>query len=249
MTLENLKVKSIEFSVRYKAPQREFVSRNKTSHIIGLKLSGDAEHRFADKSFNLKAGDVYFLNREEDYDVRETEPGIAFSVHFTTYEPVKTPSFSVPSGNSDEFMRLLVKIEKSIASRSDENRLMSEFYAFCSAVVKLVKKSYSPKDKRMEEVKEFINLHFREKSCLDDAAELCGLTRRRFNDVFSGHFGITPNRYLVGIKIHLACNLLKNVNISVTDVAQMCGFSDVYYFSRVFRQEVGVSPGKYRREL
>lgn len=248
MEFENLKIKNINFTIRYSPSKREFISRNKPSHIIGLQLSGSAKHCFENQTFTIKEGDLYFLNQEEDYDVtvldKTTE---SFSIHFTTYEPILTSSFCIPCGSNSEYLKSLERIEQLSNSKTDEHRLTAEFYLFCSKVMKCRQKLYSPKDKRMEQTLKYLHEHFKEKSCLEQAALLCGLSRRRFNDLFQKEYEITPNRYLILLKIDLAKKLLQTEYLQISEIASLCGFSDVYYFSKVFKQETGISPGEYKR--
>jgi len=242
---EDLKIKKLEFTIRYRSKMTEFPSRNKPYHIMGIQLSGSAEHYFHHQHFTINPNCVYFLNQKDDYDVKVLEPTEAFSVHFTTYEPIETPSFCVPTGNGSEIIKLLEKIEKKEINRSDELSMIADFYTLCSRIRTVYKKSYVPKDKRMEEIAEYIHTHFKDKDCLEQAAKLCSLTRRRFNDVFKQYYNITPNRYLIDFKIDLAKKLLKTEYLSVSEIAERCGFSDLYYFSKVFKEETGFSPSKY----
>ena len=43
--------------------------------------------------------------------------------------------------------------------------------------------------------------------------------------------------------------LLENEYISISEDSDICGFSDQYYFARVFKQETGISPGKYKKRV
>lgn len=45
-----------------------------------------------------------------------------------------------------------------------------------------------------------------------------------------------------------ACQLLKSPSIKVRDVSEMCGYSDPFYFSKVFKENFGMSPTKYQQE-
>ncbi|HAE59395.1 MAG TPA: ATPase, partial [Anaerolineae bacterium] len=65
---------------------------------------------------------------------------------------------------------------------------------------------------------------------------------------FRQETGLTPMVYLNRYRVHQAQTLLATTRQSVTAIALACGFSDVNYFSRVFRQEIGRSPLAYRRE-
>jgi AraC-like DNA-binding protein len=53
--------------------------------------------------------------------------------------------------------------------------------------------------------------------------------------------------YLRRYRIRQACELLKNTNLSITQVAAAVGFSESAHFSRTFQREVGMTPRAYRR--
>ena len=56
----------------------------------------------------------------------------------------------------------------------------------------------------------------------------------------------TPIEYLNEYRIEKASHLLLSTDISVTNIAYSCGFSDLSYFIKTFKKKMGVSPGKYR---
>ncbi|MBQ9357134.1 MAG: helix-turn-helix domain-containing protein [Prevotella sp.] len=61
-------------------------------------------------------------------------------------------------------------------------------------------------------------------------------------------FGTSPGNYLLNQRIEHACQLLRQPNIYVADVAYRCGFSDPKYFSRCFKKLVGQTPTDYQKE-
>lgn len=178
-----------------------------------------------------------------------SEKGVAFSVHFTTYEPIDTESFCVKTAKANDIVRLLTIIEKEFLSKNNELGLMSDVYALCSELNKIYQKSYFPKDKRMINAEKYINTHFAENGCLAEAVGQSFLSRRRFNDLFKSSFGLTPNRYLTCLKINYAKNLISTNYFSISQIAEMCGFSDVYYFCKVFKTETGTTPAKYKNYI
>ena len=249
MDFKELKIKEIESVVKFTPDKSEFSSKNKSWHIIGIQLSGSALHIFKDRQLVLSENSIYFFNQKDDYDVKVIEKGTAFSVHFSTYAPISTDTFFLKIGNPGEIVRLLEIIESGFISQSDELMLMSRFYRLCSLINALYEKTFIPKDKRILNAEEYISAHFRDADCLDAAAKNCGLSRRRFNDLFKNCFDITPNRYIINLKIDYAKGLLKSGYISVSQAAALCGFSDIYYFSKVFKTETGVSPREYKKDM
>ena len=178
------KIKNIDFVVRFVSQTKCFSSINKPAHIIGIKLSGSADHFFSEKSFNVGEGDCYFLNRNEDYNVKELVLGEAFSVHFTTYEPIETESFRFCSTNLDELFKQLIKIEKQSLSRGNDHRLIADFHILCSMFLKQINAGYSHKDLRMNDAGEFIDENFCLKDCLCVAADMSGISRRIQKNVY-----------------------------------------------------------------
>lgn len=65
---------------------------------------------------------------------------------------------------------------------------------------------------------------------------------------FKEETGMTPLEYLTQIRIEQAKYYLQNSSVySIGEIANMCGFSDQYYFSRVFKKSLGCSPYDYKR--
>ena len=138
-------------------------------------------------------------------------------------------------------------LEKKFLSKHSELSLLSDFYNFCAYFNRIYQKTFSPKDKRMIAAQSYINAHFTESDCLTKAFENSGLSRRRFNDLFKNCFDITPNRYIINLKIDYAKKLLQTEYINISQTAEICGFSDIYYFSRLFKKETGQTPAEYRK--
>ncbi|MGN1473747.1 MAG: helix-turn-helix transcriptional regulator, partial [Eubacteriales bacterium] len=65
--------------------------------------------------------------------------------------------------------------------------------------------------------------------------------------VFHERYGITPHRYITERKIESARAFFDRTDARIAEVAQMLGFGSPQYFSRVFRECVGVTPGEYRK--
>lgn len=67
--------------------------------------------------------------------------------------------------------------------------------------------------------------------------------------IFKQSVGMSVSEYLRVLRIERACMLLKESSVSVTRIAQECGFSGVSYFNRVFKAAEGISPTEYRKKF
>lgn len=248
MEFGNLRIKSINCYVNYIPKSSEWTAKNRNDHIIGVKLSGKSFHDLGYKTHISAENNVFFLNQRDDYNVKVNEIGETLSIHFTTYEPISTDSFFIELKDTKKFITLFEKAKtKSISDSYNENLSLSYVYMFCAELENARTKQYTPSDIRISVIKEYIDLHFREKDCLKNATENSNISRRRFNELFRNQFNITPNRYITELKISFSKQLLKTNVYSIAEVSEMCGFSDIYYFSKVFKNETGFSPAQFKK--
>jgi AraC family transcriptional regulator len=90
------------------------------------------------------------------------------------------------------------------------------------------------------------NLHGRVR--LSDIAGECGLSVSHFARSFKASFGISTHRWLIQHRIERAKHLMSQTGMSLIDIAIQSGFNDQASFTHTFRQVVGVSPGRWRRQ-
>lgn len=83
---------------------------------------------------------------------------------------------------------------------------------------------------------------------VSELAERAALSERSFYRRFVEAVGMTPTTYLLHIRLKCATELMlsKEESLSISEIAQRCGFGDSNYFSRCFRREMGQSPREYR---
>ena len=82
---------------------------------------------------------------------------------------------------------------------------------------------------------------------LEEIAAETGLSASHFSRLFVNRTGHSPIDYFIQLKIQRACRLIDNSGWSIADVSREMGFDDQFYFSRVFRKVMGMSPNEYRK--
>ena len=76
-------------------------------------------------------------------------------------------------------------------------------------------------------------------------ADRCGISEAYLKKLFIKKFGMSPIKYIIRLKINHACDLLRSKQYSITQVSELCGYENVYYFSRQFKEYVGTSPSVF----
>lgn len=97
-------------------------------------------------------------------------------------------------------------------------------------------------------VQDYLDEHYREKLVIQEIADHFGLNYSYMCSLFRKYKGMSPNEYLIMKKMEQAKKLLKTKeNISIRDIAELVGYTDQYYFSRMFKAYEKVSPKEYRK--
>jgi AraC-like DNA-binding protein/Txe/YoeB family toxin of Txe-Axe toxin-antitoxin module len=84
---------------------------------------------------------------------------------------------------------------------------------------------------------------------LEILAKKSGYSAVHFSALYKKYHGISPIEDLILYRIMMAKEELLKKELSITAVAEKCGFSSVHYFSRIFKKYVGVSPIKFGRKI
>ena len=96
-------------------------------------------------------------------------------------------------------------------------------------------------------VKRYIDLHFKESLTLDQLAEDAHMNKYYLSHAFKQEYGTSPINYMITKRIEESKYLLAETDLSLSQIAQLLGFSSLSYFSQVFRRTQSVSAMEYRQ--
>ena len=96
--------------------------------------------------------------------------------------------------------------------------------------------------------KDIIHAHLFENLNLEDLAFFTGLSLSSFKRKFTSVFGTSPNKYIISKRLEKAQVLLKTSDLRVSKIAYECGFNDVAYFSKAFKDNSNLSPSEYKSQ-
>ncbi len=102
--------------------------------------------------------------------------------------------------------------------------------------------------KRFQSVLEYIQENLDSPISLSELAGLAGLNPAYFSDLFRQLMGLSPIQYVNRRKIEEAQVLLLTTDKPLKEIARWVGFSDEFYFSRLFKIITGLAPALYRKQ-
>ncbi|MDF2552233.1 MAG: AraC family transcriptional regulator [Chryseobacterium sp.] len=112
----------------------------------------------------------------------------------------------------------------------------------------MVEKNLAKNKSRIGFVVDYIKKNLHQKLSIDSIAKLAYVSKSNFFKMFKDELGTSPNDFILQERINRAKELLA-LNNSIKETAFQTGFSDTNYFTRVFKQLVGVTPKSYQNKI
>ena len=112
----------------------------------------------------------------------------------------------------------------------------------------IFQKDTSLVDTRIKKVLHYMSVHYNEPLTVQGMAELVNLSDMYFGNLFKKETGMSFRNFLTVIRMNRAEDMLYSGEYKIHEIADACGFSDVFYFSRVFKKYRGVAPSEAIRQ-
>jgi len=101
----------------------------------------------------------------------------------------------------------------------------------------------------MQAIIDFVRTHFKQEISVADMAAVGGISVSSQERLFKASSGLTPLMYLRRTRLNAACKLLRETDMEISEIAQVCGFSEHTNMTRAFRMELKITPLRYRKRF
>ena len=240
--------------------------------IIYLK-KGQLRVSIGDESFELRPGEVYFVNPGELHFMESEDVEVDY---FTILFPLEFISFQTEDLLEKEILRPMrnrkLLIQKNITGKACEGKIVEHLQEMIGAnrekadgyqlrtrillleILELLVKNqciYQPALLNPTNVQRdmllYIQKHFAEKITLEMLAKEFHLSEKYISRYFKEHFSISFMQYVGHLRMTKAKELLTKTDLPVTEVALSCGYPSVNLFIRNFKSAYQVTPLQYRK--
>ena len=130
-------------------------------------------------------------------------------------------------------------------------QIISYLLLFMAKIVRIFQLEEGTHDKyykKLRPVLEYVEKNYTEKLQISQLSELLHVCDDRLIRLFKQVTGETPIEYIMNLRIEAAIKLLSSTEMSVAEIAEQTGFGSDTYMTRVFKQRLGTTPGKYRHK-
>jgi len=256
MNNDDFTVTSVAFAY-YKemAYGHTFTMKKRKYNGLTLILSGAMSLTYTDdSSFTAEAGSIILQRAGDSYTLEVTDKlGTEYIVISYIAEPDENISELLPGAvfRGTHFRRYRDAFEEAARVYSSSGICQS---VLLRALVQeilctVIRESHHGKLMKTAEsaasAKFYIDEYYDRNISAEDLAAVSGICPSHLRVVFKRTYGETPNHYLNRVRIEHAREMITSGMFDLNEVAAACGFRNVYYFSRVFREYIGITPGRY----
>jgi len=237
--------------IEFKTKNTRYYSASPTVYELIFFINGESKTHFAGVDIHDTELSLRYLPKGEftgEYRVENIKNGTCIDIFFDTPDPM--PDYAIGLKDMVELKPLFQKIYNvwSLKKSGFYSESMSILYEIIRTIKKHIEKYYpSSLSEKIIPSQEYMLKHF----CDPDFnySKMCnqsGLSYDYFKEIFIKEYGASPVKYITRLRIDKACELLITGRYKISEIAEMCGFSNVYYFSNVFKKHLGISPVNYK---
>ncbi len=217
----------------------------RTYWLIHFVVSGSGIFRIDGKEYQLKPGEMFIIPPyvETYYEANALKPWNYIWVGFTTDSPLpKDLPHILNLPEAAEIFNAMKNCENFSEGRSAYlSARLWDLFAFILG-----------KEKKQSEYVntslDLIHSQYMTDITIDKIANRLNIDRTYLYTLFKKKLGISPKQYLFNHRMSIAASLLRDQSSSVATVARSVGYSNMYIFSKMFKQHFGISPSQYAKK-
>lgn len=227
--------------------------------LLILCTEGEAFLRIEDEPCVVKAGDLLLLPAGAAHRYTAV-PENPWTIHWVHYAGPLAVDFRQHMGFTDGVRilhpgrqpRLLVDFNGLLSVRQTGFRtpglvhVANRLRQLLAAIPLSMGESGPSQQPDLDIIHNFMREHLDERVSLGQLADLTGLSATHFATRYRELTGVSPIQHFLHLKVEQACQMLDTTDLSFTQISSKLGYDDNYYFSRLFKKVMGLSPTDYR---
>ena len=231
--------------------------------VIHYISKGYGTFKINDEVYNLKQGDIFILLKgmNVEYIASMDEPWEYYWIGFSGSKANEClnrtaiiESYAASCKEDSKIPHIILnmcEISKTYnPSCSDDILLLKELYSLLYTLIEEFPRPFEYKDKELhayiQEAINFINSNYMNSITVNEIANHVNLSRSYLYKMFIKNLKVSPQKYLINLRMYNATLLLKNTKIPIGEVASKVGYSDSLLFSKTFSKYFSMSPLSYR---
>lgn len=213
---------------------------------LSFRLHADAILKTSKNQFNIGDNCITYVPSNVEYHrTASTDEMIVIHFEMMNYH-ADTIEFFSPK-NPDTFLKLFQEI-LLCWNKKEPGYKYNCAAILCSILAKCHRQNFKsvPNKSKIANSTEYLQKHYTDSDLsIKEIAEKSFMSEVYFRKLFKEEFGISPQKYIINLRIQNAVGLISTGYFALQEVAAMSGYNDYKYFSAEFKKSLGVSPSKY----
>lgn len=227
-------------------PQKNIENHKIKFHELTFLIDGKMSYFIDGEKYDMVNGDIIYIPagsmRQRNIG---TEKSDYFSINFHADKRLAIKNY-IPNGITEEIRLLLAYFDVEHKSPTIINPKKLNY--LLEAMIMQISDNMMANSKipLSAEIANYLINHYSESISLEDISRETFFSIAYCESEFKKAYGKSIIKYLIDLRISEAKNLLAETSLPCGVIANMVGFEDANYFSRIFKKRLGISPLKYR---
>lgn len=210
-------------------------------------LEGHADYEINHICYHVSAGDLVFFPKGVPR-LGSTSTGFKqASLDFDSSDTSISWPIVTPIEITEDLIKLLHDFQYNWLQQEDGWELLANgLFLQLLHLIQYGQKNNS--NFKVEKMKRYIVDHYDKKMTTAEIAQVVALSPVYCGALFKKTMNLTIPEYITKIRIQKATLLLDEGQQTITEIAELCGFSDIFYFSKLFKKHMLLSPNDYRKK-
>ena len=242
---------SVEFLGAFKIKRGEFSHKsfnNRAYDSIGMRLKGNGEFISKNSCTKVNEGSIVYIPKNADY-TQKTKGETVIAVHFINYSDFKPKNIECLTVDDTRYAAELFNQMYDIWKEKKKGYRYLCLSLFYELLYFMEHQNVSSKstplnyEAEISKAMDYIHSNYRNGNIkVSELSQMCSLSETYFRKIFKKFSGVSPQQYIMDLKLEFAFHLLGSNLYTVSEVAHKSGFEDTKYFSRVFKKKYSLSP-------
>lgn len=225
---------------------------NKETTGILIQSQGATTFKQKGNEFILDRNHIVVLPKGCSYEYLCSENSTCYIIELNTPFLTENNILSVSITNTEEFISIFNRIEHSLNFKENGQHafLLQDAYRLLTKLIDQTSQDYllNQSGLLLMPALTYIEENLSSPPPTNEfLASLCSISCVYFRKLFVKKYGMPPLKYVTNLKIQKAKGLIISDFLSFGEIAQNCGFTSIYHFSKVFKNETGLTPTEYKK--